>query len=161
MKKQRSMRSTLKSMRLEKLVMQRLSTPNGCSELSLDQRSYQSNLAQLEMLNQNSSRSSCCRWDYISSGSTDYSNGTSVETSGRHGNIFQQNQKFRMDLDSRTPYLGEDEKWWKLIEPTAQQMKELYKEIGRPNQKDDIGEEGFVQCLLWDSGTQKTSHIHP
>ena len=50
-----------------------------------------------------------------------------------------------MDLDSRTPYLGEDENG-ELIEPTAQQMKELYKEIGRPNQKDDIGEEGFVNA---------------
>ena len=88
MKKQRSMKSTLKSTRLEKLVMQRLSTPSGCSGLNLDQRSYQSSLAQLEMLSQSSSRSSCCRLDYISSGSTDYSNGTSVETSRRHGNIF-------------------------------------------------------------------------
>ena len=50
-----------------------------------------------------------------------------------------------MDLDSRVPYLGEDENG-ELIEPTAQQMKELYKEIGRPNQKDDIGEEGFVNA---------------
>ena len=54
-----------------------------------------------------------------------------IETAWKH---FQQNQKFRMDLDSRTPYLGEDENG-ELIEPTAQQMKELYKEIGRPNQR--------------------------
>ena len=50
-----------------------------------------------------------------------------------------------MDLDSRVPYLGEDENG-ELIEPTAQQMKELYQEIGRPQQKDDIGEEGFVNA---------------
>ena len=65
-----------------------------------------------------------------------------IETAWKH---FQQNQKFRMDLDSRVPYLGEDENG-ELIEPTAQQMKELYKEIGRPQHKDDIGEEGFVNA---------------
>ena len=65
-----------------------------------------------------------------------------IETAWKH---FQQNQKFRMDLDSRVPYLGEDENG-ELIEPTAQQMKELYQEIGRPQQKDDIGEEGFVNA---------------
>ena len=84
-------------------------------------------------------------WITYRPGSTDYSNGTSVETSRRHGNIFNRTRNFRMDLDSRTPYLGEDENG-ELIEPTAQQMKELYKEIGRPNQKDDIGEEGFVNA---------------
>ena len=50
-----------------------------------------------------------------------------------------------MDLDSKVPYLGEDENG-ELIEPTAQQMKELYQEVGRPDQKDDIGEEGFVNA---------------
>ena len=58
---------------------------------------------------------------------------------------FQQNKKFRMDLDSKVPYLGEDENG-ELIEPTAQQMRELYHEVGRPDQKDDIGEEGFVNA---------------
>ena len=65
-----------------------------------------------------------------------------VETAWQH---FQQNKKFRMDLDSRVPYLGEDENG-ELIEPTAQQMKELYEEVGRPEHKDDIGEEGFVNA---------------
>ena len=66
----------------------------------------------------------------------------SCETAWQH---FQQNKKFRMDLDSKVPYLGEDENG-ELIEPTAQQMSELYQEVGRPDQKDDIGEEGFVNA---------------
>ena len=64
------------------------------------------------------------------------------ETAWQH---FQQNKKFRMDLDSKVPYLGEDEKG-ELIEPTAQQMRELYHEVGRPDHKDDIGQEGFVNA---------------
>ena len=64
------------------------------------------------------------------------------ETAWQH---FQQNKKFRMDLDSKVPYLGEDENG-ELIEPTAQQMREVYHEVGRPDQKDDIGEEGFVNA---------------
>ena len=64
------------------------------------------------------------------------------ETAWQH---FQLNQKFRLDLDSKVPYLGEDENG-ELIEPTAQQMRELYHEVGRPDQKDDIGEEGFVNA---------------
>ena len=64
------------------------------------------------------------------------------ETAWQH---FQQNKKFRMDLDSKVPYLGEDENG-ELIEPTAQLMRELYHEVGRPDQKDDIGEEGFVNA---------------
>ena len=64
------------------------------------------------------------------------------ETAWQH---FQQNKKFRMDLDSKVPYLGEDENG-ELIEPTAQQMRELYYEVGRPEHKDDIGEEGFVNA---------------
>ena len=64
------------------------------------------------------------------------------ETAWQH---FQLNQKFRLDLDSKVPYLGEDENG-ELIEPTGQQMRELYREVGRPDQKDDIGEEGFVNA---------------
>ena len=64
------------------------------------------------------------------------------ETAWQH---FQQNKKFRMDLDSKVPYLGEDENG-ELIEPTAQQIRELYHEVGRPEHKDDIGEEGFVNA---------------
>ena len=66
----------------------------------------------------------------------------SCETAWQH---FQQNKKFRMDLDSKVPYLCEDENG-ELIEPTAQQMRELYHEVGRPDHKDDIGEEGFVNA---------------
>ena len=66
----------------------------------------------------------------------------SCETAWQH---FQQNKKFRMDLDSKVPYLGEDENG-ELIEPTAQQMRELYHEVGRPDHKDDIEEEGFVNA---------------
>ena len=66
----------------------------------------------------------------------------SCETAWQH---FQQNKKFRMDLDSKVPYLGEDENG-ELIEPTAQQMRELCHEVGRPDHKDDIGEEGFVNA---------------
>ena len=66
----------------------------------------------------------------------------SCETAWQH---FQQNKKFRMDLDSKVPYLGEDDNG-ELIEPTAQQMRELYHEVGRPDHKDDIGEEGFVNA---------------
>ena len=58
---------------------------------------------------------------------------------------FQLNQKFRLDLDPKVPYLGVDADG-NLIEPTAQQMRELYRDVGKPDQKDDIGEEGFVNA---------------
>ena len=58
---------------------------------------------------------------------------------------FQLNKKFRLDLDSKVPYLGEDDDG-NLIEPTGQQMRELYRDVGKPDQKDDIGEEGFVSA---------------
>ena len=58
---------------------------------------------------------------------------------------FQLNQKFRLDLDPKVPYLGEDADG-NLIEPTVQQMRELYRDVGKPDQKDDIGEEGFVNA---------------
>ena len=58
---------------------------------------------------------------------------------------FQLNQKFRLDLDPKVPYLGVDADG-NLIEPTAQQMRELYSDVGKPDQKDDIGEEGFVNA---------------
>ena len=58
---------------------------------------------------------------------------------------FQLNQKFRLDLDPKVPYLGEDADG-NLIEPTGQQMRELYRDVGKPDQKDDIGEEGFVNA---------------
>ena len=58
---------------------------------------------------------------------------------------FQLDQKFRLDLDPKVPYLGEDADG-NLIEPTGQQMRELYRDVGKPDQKDDIGEEGFVNA---------------
>ena len=64
------------------------------------------------------------------------------ETAWQH---FQLNQRFRLDLDSKVPYLGEDADG-NLIEPTGQQMRELYHEVGKPEQRDDIGEEGFVNA---------------
>ena len=64
------------------------------------------------------------------------------ETAWQH---FQLNQRFRLDLDPKVPYLGEDADG-NLIEPTGQQMRELYCDVGKPDQRDDIGEEGFVNA---------------
>ena len=58
---------------------------------------------------------------------------------------FQRNPNYRLDLDPKVPYLGEDDDGH-LIEPTDDQMKELYQEIGNPNAKDDLGEEGFTNA---------------
>ena len=63
----------------------------------------------------------------------------------RHGKIFQVNKKFRIDLDPKVPYLGEDSDG-NLIEPTDEQMKELYRQVGNPKSKEDIGEDGFVNA---------------
>lgn len=65
-----------------------------------------------------------------------------IETAWQH---FQMNQKLRMDLDSKVPYLGEDEDG-NLIEPSVEQMRDLYREIGRPESKDDVGEDGFINA---------------
>ena len=43
------------------------------------------------------------------------------------------------------PYLGEDGDG-NLIEPSGEQMRELYRRIGKPDQRDDIGEDGFVNA---------------
>ena len=64
------------------------------------------------------------------------------ETAWQH---FQLNQQFRMDLDPKVPYLGEDGDG-NLIEPSDEQMRELYRRIGKPEQRDDIGEDGFVNA---------------
>ena len=58
---------------------------------------------------------------------------------------FQRNPQFRLDLDPKVPYLGEDDDGY-LIEPTDDQMRELYQRIGNPKSKDDMGEEGFVNA---------------
>ena len=58
---------------------------------------------------------------------------------------FQRNQYYRLDLDPKVPYLGEDEDG-NLIEPTDEQMAELYREIGDPKSKNDLGEDGFTNA---------------
>ena len=58
---------------------------------------------------------------------------------------FQRNPSYRLDLDPRVPYLGEDDDGL-LIEPTDDQMRELYEMVGNPNGKDDMGEEGFTNA---------------
>ena len=58
---------------------------------------------------------------------------------------FQRNPRYRLDLDPRVPYLGEGDDGF-LIEPTDDQMRELYQEVGNPNTRDDMGEEGFTNA---------------
>ena len=65
-----------------------------------------------------------------------------IETVWQH---FQKNKTLRIDLDPKVPYLGEDDDG-NLIEPTDDQMKELYRQVGNPNSKEDIGEQGFVNA---------------
>ena len=64
------------------------------------------------------------------------------ETAWQH---FQMNQQFRLDLDPKVPYLGEDDDG-NLIEPSDEQMQDLYHQIGKPEHKDDVGEDGFVNA---------------
>ena len=45
-------------------------------------------------------------------------------------------------MDTKVPYLGEDDEGNR-IEPTDEQMKELYRQVGNPNSKEDIGEQGL------------------
>ena len=45
----------------------------------------------------------------------------------------------------KVPYLGEDDDG-NLIEPTDDQMRELYDDVGNPKSKKDIGEQGFVNA---------------
>ena len=67
----------------------------------------------------------------------------------QYGNIMQHfekaSKKLRIDLDPKVPYLGEDDEG-NLIEPTDEQMKELYRQVGNPNGKEDIGEQRFVNA---------------
>lgn len=50
-----------------------------------------------------------------------------------------------MDLDPKVPYLGEDDEG-NLIEPSDEQMQDLYRQIGKPDTRDDVGEDGFVSA---------------
>ena len=65
-----------------------------------------------------------------------------IESAWQH---FQSNNKFRMDLDPKVPYLGEDDEG-NLIAPTDEQMRELYRQVGNPRSREDVGEEGFVNA---------------
>ena len=65
-----------------------------------------------------------------------------IEATWQH---FQTNKRFRIDLDPKVPYLGEDDDG-KLIEPTDEQIKELYCQVGNPSSKEDIGEQGFANA---------------
>ena len=65
-----------------------------------------------------------------------------IETAWQH---FQMNQKFRLNLDPKVPYLGEDDDG-NLIEPNTEQMQDLYRQIGKPDSKDDVGEDGFINA---------------
>ena len=58
---------------------------------------------------------------------------------------FNSSSRFRADLDPYLPSLGVDHEG-NLIEPTDDQMRELYKEVGSPGSKEDIGEDGFVNA---------------
>ena len=58
---------------------------------------------------------------------------------------FNRNSRFRIDLDPKAPYLGTDHEG-NLIEPSDEQMRELYREVGNPGSKEDIGEDGFVNA---------------
>ena len=48
-------------------------------------------------------------------------------------------------MDPKVPYLGEDDDG-NLIEPTDEQMRELYRQVGNPKGKEDCGEQGFVNA---------------
>ena len=58
---------------------------------------------------------------------------------------FQKHKKFRIDLGPKVPYLGEDDDG-NIIEPTDDQMRELYNDVGNPKSKEDIVEQGFVNA---------------
>ena len=56
---------------------------------------------------------------------------------------FQRDNRYRFDLDPKVPYLGENDNG-DPIEPTDQQMRDLYAEICTPGSKDDLGPDGFT-----------------
>ena len=70
----------------------------------------------------------------------------SIETAWQH---FQTVDRFRFDLDPKVPYLGEDENG-DLIEPTDAQMRELYEQTCDPDNKDNLGPDGFT-CAYYGS----------
>ena len=87
-------------------------------------------------------------------------NGTSVETLKRHGNTSNRTRNSGWIWIQECHTLGEDENG-ELIEPTAQQMKELYEEVGRQKHKDDIGEEGFVNAYYGAIVLKRLLVLHP
>ena len=58
---------------------------------------------------------------------------------------FNSNSRFRVHLDRKVPYLGVDHEG-NFIEPSDDQMRELYRQVGNPGSKEDIGEDGFVNA---------------
>lgn len=65
----------------------------------------------------------------------------------QHGGIFRQisSSDWTSDLDPKVPYLGEGDDGT-LIEPNTEQMQELYRRVGKPEAKDDVGEDGFINA---------------
>ena len=70
----------------------------------------------------------------------------SIDTAWQH---FQTVNRFRFDLDPKVPYLGEDE-YGELIEPTDDQMRELYENTCDPEDKNNLGPDGFT-CAYYGS----------
>ena len=70
----------------------------------------------------------------------------SIEAAWQH---FQTVNAFRFDLDPKVPYLGEDGNG-DPIEPTDDQMKELYWRICDPEDKNNLGPDGFT-CAYYGS----------
>ena len=70
----------------------------------------------------------------------------SIDTAWQH---FQTVNRFRFDLDPKVPYLGEDENG-DLVEPTDDQMRELYENSCDPGDKNDLGPDGFT-CAYFGS----------
>ena len=64
----------------------------------------------------------------------------SIDTAWQH---FQKNNAYRFDLDPKVPYLGEDENG-DPKEPTEEQMRELYWNTCNPEDKNDLGPDGFT-----------------
>ena len=70
----------------------------------------------------------------------------SIETAWQH---FQTVNAYRFDLDPKVPYLGEDENG-DPKEPTDDQMRELYWNICDPEDKNNLGPDGFT-CAYYGS----------
>ena len=70
----------------------------------------------------------------------------SIETAWQH---FQTVNAYRFDLDPKVPYLGEDENG-DPKEPTDDQMRELYWNICDPEDRNNLGPDGFT-CAYYGS----------